>query len=82
LCRKTELELIIGYLKKCEELASEHTNIAFVDESVGQFKSPTANRYVTVPKAIENDVTVPLDSVGVHTHYFVKSIESDVSAQV
>lgn len=79
--RHSKLELVIGGLEEGEKLSNHDSNVGLVGKSVGELESSSTNGDVSVSKTVEDDGSMTLNGVGIHSDDLVESVESDVSRE-
>lgn len=77
--RHSQLELIVRNLQKCKELSSKNANCGLGDQRVRKLQRSSANRNISIPQAVKNNVTMTLNSICIHRDDFEERIEGNVA---
>jgi hypothetical protein len=73
------LELIVGDFQKGQKLPDQDTDVALVDERKAKVKSSSSDTDIRVSQAVEDCVSVSLNSIWFYGHDFDQCVECDVS---
>lgn len=77
--RHPKLELVVGDFEERQELSNQDPDILLVDEGVGQFECSSTDRDVAIAETVEDDGSVTLDGVRVHSNDLVQRVERDIA---
>ena len=77
-----QLELVIRNLEESQQFSDEDPDIGFVDQCVRQFQRTPSDGDITISQTVEDDVAMPLYSIGIDRHDLVERVQGHISGNM